>query len=86
MVAARYWGGGSTVSRAGPSDARYFQTKRKLASPDKIKKYTADDSVAVLSIAMGKDLFPWFQSLGVTVKKENAQIEIKKLTADPQTP
>lgn len=66
--------------------ARYFQTKRKLASPDNIKKYTADDSVAVLSIAMGKDLFPWFQSLGVTVKKENAQIKIKKLTADPQTP
>jgi len=57
--------------------ARYFQTKRKLATPDKIKKYTADDSVAVLSIAMGRDLFGWFQSLGITVDRSKAQIEIK---------
>jgi hypothetical protein len=54
--------------------ARYFQTKRKLATPDKIKKYTADDSVAVLSIAMGRDLFGWFQSLGITVDRSKAQI------------
>lgn len=57
--------------------ARYFQTKRKLATPQKIKKYTADDSVAVLSIAMGRDLFPWFQSLGITVDRSKAQIEIE---------
>jgi len=57
--------------------ARYFQTKRRLATPEKIKKYTADDSVAVLSIAMGRDLFPWFQSLGITVDRSNAQIEIE---------
>jgi len=55
--------------------ARYFQTKRKLATPDKIKKYTADDSVAVLSIAMGRDLFGWFRSLGITVDRSNVQIE-----------
>ncbi len=54
--------------------ARYFQTKRKLATPDKIKKYTADDSVAVLSIAMGRNLFGWFQSLGITVDRSKAQI------------
>ncbi len=57
--------------------ARYFQTKRKLATPDTIKKYTADDSVAVLSIAMGRDLFPWFQSLGITVERRKATIEIE---------
>ncbi len=55
--------------------ARYFQTKRKLATPDKLSKYTADDSVAVLSIAMGRDLFPWFQSLGITVDRNQAKIE-----------
>ncbi len=55
--------------------ARYFQTKRKLATRDKIKKYTADDSVAVLSIALGRDLFAWFQSLGITVDPTKAQIK-----------
>lgn len=59
--------------------ARYFQTKRKLATPDKIDKYTADDSVAVLSIAMGRNLFPWFQSLGITVDPANARIDIESL-------
>ena len=57
--------------------ARYFQTKRKLATRDKIKKYTADDSVAVLSIAVGRDLFAWFQSLGITVDRSEAQIEME---------
>jgi hypothetical protein len=57
--------------------ARYFQTKRKLATRDKLGKYTADDSVAVLSIAMERDLFPWFQSLGITVDRSKAMIEMK---------
>jgi len=56
--------------------ARYFQTKRRLATRDKLKKYTADDSVAVLSIAMGRDLFGWFRSLGITVDRSKAQIEM----------
>jgi len=59
--------------------ARYFQAKRRLATPDKIDKYTADDSVAVLSIAMGRNLFPWFQSLGITVNPAKAQIDIESL-------
>jgi len=58
--------------------ARYFQAKRRLATPDRIKKYTPDDSVAVLSIAMGRDLFGWFRSLGITVDRANAQIDIDK--------
>ena len=57
--------------------ARYFQTKRKLATRGKLKKYTADDSVAVLSIAMGRDLFPWFQSLGITVDRSKAKIDVE---------
>jgi hypothetical protein len=57
--------------------ARYFQSKRKLATRNKIKKYTADDSVAILSIAMGRDLFPWFQSLGITVDRGQAKIEME---------
>ena len=31
--------------------ARYFRAKRRLIDPKKFKKYTADDCVAVLSIA-----------------------------------
>jgi hypothetical protein len=54
--------------------ARYFQTKRRLIDPQKVKQYTADDSVAVLSIAMGRDLFPWFQSLGTRVDRARTTI------------
>jgi len=54
--------------------ARYFQAKRKLATPDTLDTYTADDSVAVLSIAMGRDLFPWCQSLGITVERSKTGI------------
>ena len=59
--------------------ARYFQAKRRLANPDKIKKYTADDSVAILSLVMERDLFGWFRSLGITVNRENINIDIDAL-------
>jgi hypothetical protein len=29
----------------------------------------------VLSAAMGRDLFPWFQSLGITVDRDKSQIK-----------
>jgi hypothetical protein len=54
--------------------ARYFQAKRKLADPKKLKRYTADDCVAVLSVAAGRDLFAWFRSLGIQVDRANATI------------
>ena len=60
--------------------ARYFQAKRKLADPKTIKRYTAHDSVAVLSVAAGRDLFKWFQSLGISVDRSKATI-----TAPPKT-
>jgi len=31
--------------------------------------------MAVLSGAIGRDLFPWFQSLGITVDRGKAQIK-----------
>jgi len=56
--------------------ARYFRAKRKLADPKKLKRYTAHDSVAVLSIAAGRDLFKWFQSLGISVDPAKATITV----------
>lgn len=53
--------------------ARYFQLKRKLVDPAKRARYTADDSVEVLSRAMGRDLFPWFVSLGISVDKSRVE-------------
>ena len=55
--------------------ARYFRTKRKLAQPDKIKRYNADNTVAVLSIALERDLFPWFRSIGFDVDRNRADIK-----------
>jgi len=54
--------------------ARYFQAKRRLADPAKVQRYTADDCVAVLGHAMGRDLFPWFDSLGVKVDRSRSAI------------
>ncbi|MCO5297746.1 MAG: hypothetical protein M9921_12895 [Fimbriimonadaceae bacterium] len=54
--------------------ARYFRAKRRLADPARIQRYTADDCVAVLSAAIGRDLFPWFRSLGVNVEAQRASI------------
>ena len=54
--------------------ARYFQAKRKLVDPKKLKRYTADDCVAVLSIATGRDLFAWFRSLGIQVDRAKTTI------------
>ena len=54
--------------------ARYFRTKRAMATRERIEKYTADDSIVVLSIAMGRDLFPWIRSLGITVDSSQSQL------------
>lgn len=54
--------------------ALYFQAKRRLIDPAAWKEYTAHDSVAVLSLAMGRDLFPWFQSLGITVDRAKTTV------------
>ena len=54
--------------------ARYFQIKPKLFDPDHMKSHTADDSVAVLSLAMGRYPFPWLQSLGVKVERSRTTV------------
>lgn len=56
--------------------ARYFQAKRRLIDPTTRTQYTADDSTAVLSVAAGRDLFPWFQSLGISVDRERTDIQV----------
>lgn len=54
--------------------ARYFRAKRKLATPGILKSYTPDDCVAVLSHAMERDMFPWFQAHGLSVNRDRATI------------
>jgi hypothetical protein len=46
-----------------------------LIKEGKLKSYTADDCVAVLSIAAGEDLFDWFNSLGIKVSREKGRVE-----------
>jgi len=57
--------------------ARYFQAKRKLVDPENMDKYTPDDCVAVMSVAMERDLFPWMQSLGLTVDSAKTKIPME---------
>jgi hypothetical protein len=47
--------------------ARYFQAKRRLAKPGEVAGYDAHTTVAVLSAALGRDLFPWFNACGFAV-------------------
>jgi hypothetical protein len=56
--------------------ARYMQAKRRLVDPEQVTEYTADDCVAVLSHAMGRDLFPWFQSLGIRVDAASTSLDV----------
>lgn len=56
--------------------ARYFRAKRRLIDPAERKRYTADDCVAVLSIAAERDLFGWFRSLGIQVDRAKTTIPL----------
>ncbi len=55
--------------------ATYFKTKRAVLKPGR-DKYSLDDCVAVWSRALGDDLFPWFNSLGIKVAKSKTDISI----------
>jgi hypothetical protein len=57
--------------------ARYFQAKRKLATPDRLKQYDANATVAVLSIALKRDLFPWFTEHGIAVDRAKSPIPVE---------
>jgi hypothetical protein len=56
--------------------ADYFRAKRKLAIPGKLKKYDTNATVAVMSVAMGRDMFPWFREHGFDVSKEDSPIKL----------
>ena len=56
--------------------AKYFQAKRKLATPDAVKRYDANATVALLSIAMKRDLFPWFKGNGFDVDSARSPIPV----------
>ena len=61
-------------ARYGPGAmAKYFQAKRELLDPGR-EGYTMDDCVAVWSVAVGEDLFPWFQSLAFDVSPERTDL------------
>lgn len=57
--------------------ADYFKLKRKLVSREKSKKFTRDASVALLSKAAGRDLFKWFNELGITVSPDKVNPLLK---------
>lgn len=55
-----------TLAKENPNVlADYFQTKRKYADPAKIRRYGLNETVAVMSYAMGRDMFPWFAAHGM---------------------
>jgi hypothetical protein len=58
--------------------ARYFQTKRQWATPDNIKRYDVNATVAVLSIALKRDLFPWFAEHGLKVDRAESPFPLPR--------
>ncbi len=59
--------------------ADYFRAKRRLARPGTLKKYTADATVAVMSHAMGRDMFGWFIEHGFDVDRKKSPINVPAL-------
>ena len=53
--------------------AKYFKTKRSVLKPGR-EGYSMDDCVAVWSLAVGEDLFPWFRSLAFDVDRERTDL------------
>lgn len=54
--------------------ADYFQAKRRLADPAKIKRYGINETVAVMSHAMKRDMFGWFAERGIKANREASAI------------
>ena len=55
--------------------ARYFKAKRRLLANQKITRYDMNNTVAVMSAAVGKDLFPWFRQHGFNVDRAKAEVK-----------
>ena len=56
--------------------AKYFQAKRKYATGSTISEYGIHNTVLLLSHVMQKDLFEWFNSLGIQADRSKATIRI----------
>ncbi len=54
--------------------AEYFQLKRKFATHDKITKFDMNNTVALLSMVIGRDLYNWSNQHEMVVDKANAEI------------
>lgn len=65
----------ATEQRKAGYPGPLLAAKRKSATADKINRNTADDSAAVLSIAIERDLFEWSRSAGITVERNRAKVE-----------
>lgn len=57
--------------------ADYFIAKRKLAKPGQIRKYDTNATVAVVSVAMGRDMFGWFREHGFDVSADKSPIKME---------
>ena len=57
--------------------ADYFQLKRTLATPETVKQYDIHVTVALLSIAVKRDLFPWFAEHGIEADAAKSPIPLK---------
>ena len=55
--------------------AKYFAAKRRLITKDR-QDYSMDDCVAVWSVALETDLFPWFRSYAFDVDATRTDIEL----------
>ncbi|MGL5682682.1 MAG: hypothetical protein ACRDDZ_06430 [Marinifilaceae bacterium] len=55
--------------------AEYFKAKRQHATKEAVAKYDDNNTVAVMSIAMNRDLFPWFRSIGFDVDRKKADVK-----------
>jgi hypothetical protein len=57
--------------------AHYFQAKRRLAKPGAVDRYDVNATVAVLSAAMKRSLFPWFKECGFNVDPTKSKIPLQ---------
>jgi hypothetical protein len=64
--------------------AHYFQVKRRLATPDRVERYDENTTVALLSMALKRDLFPWFREHGIDVDQARSAIAREDVRGDAE--
>lgn len=55
--------------------AGYFRLKRKYSAGGTITRYDINNTVALLSMAMGRDLFGWFNGYGIPADRSKAEVK-----------